>query len=241
MKLLTQLTRLATVCLFAIVVAAWLPAADEAKPGISVDKEKKAVVVDCKIAPRKIDDPAFKETYPIEVIATWPFSKEAGKGGQKAHETVVTFENTIKPSMIHKALEELGLKAGTPVMGGSGKDAGQGPEVQILLEFTAADGTAKRMPIEKALIDPKTKKAMPKLQWRFTGSALLQPDPNKPDKMYGADQSGTLISIFPVTNYTVFQTNLTMAEEKFIKLDTNRELLPKEGSPAKLVIQVPAK
>ena len=58
--------------------------------------------------------------------------------------------------------------------------------------------------------------------------------------MYGADLTGTLISIFPVTNQTVFQTQLTMDEEKYIKLETDKDLLPKEGSPAKLIIQVPA-
>ena len=32
--------------------------------------------------------------------------------------------------------------------------------------------------------------------------------PTKPDKVYGADVSGTLISIFPVTDETVFQTHV---------------------------------
>ena len=60
---------------------------------------------------------------------------------------------------------------------------------------------------------------------------MTQPDPNKPDKVYGADLTGTLISIFPVTNQTVFQTNLTMKEEKFIKLDTTRPCCPRKARP----------
>lgn len=231
-------------CLAALlVVATSFPslAADSKNAGITVDKDKKTVTVDCKIAPRKIDDPAYKEIYPIEVIAAWPFSKEPGKGGQKAHETVVTFENTIKPSMVHKALEELGLKPGTPVMGGTKKDVPQGPEAELFLEFPGDDGQPRKVPIERTLVDPKTKKSLPKLKWRFTGSAMVQPDPNKPDKVYGADMTGTLISIFPVTNSTVFQTHLTMDEEKYIKLDTDKTLLPKEGTPVKLIIQVTGK
>ena len=82
---------------------------------------------------------------------------------------------------------------------------------------------------------------MPKVHWRFTGSVMKQPDPDKADKVYGADLTGTLISIFPVTNETVFQTNLTMKEEKYVKLETNKKLLPKEGTAVKLVIEVPAK
>jgi hypothetical protein len=217
-------------------------AAAQDKPAeIGVDKEKKIVTVPCSIAPRKINDPAYKEIYPIEVIACWPWNKEPGKGGQKAHETVVVFETAIKPSAVHKALEGLGLKPGTPVMGGGKKDVPQGPEVELFLEFNGADGQPKKVPIERTMVDPKTKKSLSKLKWRFTGSVMTQPDPTNPAKVYGADLTGTLISIFPVTNQTVFQTNLTMDEEKYVKLETDKDLLPKEGSPAKLIIQVPAK
>src|SRR5271165_4259082 len=78
--------------------------------GVVVDKEKRTVTIDATVAPRKINDPRYKEIYPIEVIACWPFPK-----GQKAHETVVTFD--AKPSQIHKALVDLGLKPGKPEFG----------------------------------------------------------------------------------------------------------------------------
>src|SRR4051794_22637245 len=74
---------------------------------IIVDKEKRTITIPAKVAPRKIDDPRYKEIYPIEVIATWPFPK-----GAKAHETVVTYD--VKPSDVHKALESLGVKPGKP-------------------------------------------------------------------------------------------------------------------------------
>src|SRR5215468_3781703 len=82
-----------------------LRAADKEPAGIAVDKEKRTITVDARIAPRKINDERYKEIYPIEVIACWEFPK-----GQKAHETVVTID--IKPSAVHKALESLGLKPG---------------------------------------------------------------------------------------------------------------------------------
>ncbi len=207
--------------------------AADATPGIAVDKDKRTITIDAKIAPRKINDPRYKEIYPIEVIACWAFPK-----GQKAHETVVTID--VKPSDVHKALESLGLKPGKPVMGES-KEPPQGPSVKVSLEVPGDGGRPKRLPIEKILIDPKTNKPMPKVQWRFTGSALKQPDPDKPTKVYGADLTGTLIAIFPVTNETVFQTNLTMKEEKYVKLETNKKLLPKEGTSVKLILEVPAK
>src|SRR3984893_65964 len=103
--------------------------------GVTVDTEKRLIIIDAKIAPRKIDDPRFKEIYPIEVIACYPFPR-----GQKAHETVVTIEAT--PSQVHSGLIELGLKPGKPVLGES-KDPPQGPEVKLFLEFEA-DGILKR-------------------------------------------------------------------------------------------------
>jgi hypothetical protein len=210
---------------------------DEAKSDVRVDRDKRTIVVPAKIAPRIINDPRYKredgKPYPIEVIASWPFPK-----GQKAHETVVTID--VKPSAVHKALENLGLKPGKPVLGES-KEAPQGPEVKIFLEIPTDDGKTKRVPIERVLLDPKTNKPMPPVKWRFTGSVLKQPNPDKDEKVYGADLTGTLISIFPVTNETVFQTNLTMKEEKYVKLETNSKLLPREGTAVKLVIEVPAK
>ena len=92
------------------------------------------------------------------------------------------------------------------------------------------------------MIDPKTNKPLPKsVRWRFTGSAMVQPDPEKPEKVYGADRTGTLIAIFPVTDETVFQTNLTLKEEKYLKLETNPEVVPKVGTAVKLVIEVPSR
>jgi hypothetical protein len=198
--------------------------------GIQVDKEKRIIRIDAKVAPRKL--PHLKDIYPIEVIACWPHPK-----GKKAHETVVTID--ANPSAVHKALESLGLKAGKPVMG-EAKDPPQGPEVNIHLEVPGPDGQTKRIPIDRTLIDSRTKKPFPKsVRWRFTGSVMLQPDPEKDDTAYGADLSGTLIVIFPVSNQTVFQTNLTMKEEKYLRLETNPEVLPKEGTPVKLVIELP--
>src|SRR3954471_12860983 len=80
---------------------------DKKAATITVDKEKRTIVVPAKVAPRKIEDEKFKEIYPIEVIATYPFPR-----GAKAHETVVTIE--VKPSAVHKALTDMGLKPGKP-------------------------------------------------------------------------------------------------------------------------------
>src|SRR5262249_53408415 len=200
------------------------------KSGVVVDKDKRTVTIDAKVAPRKINDPKYMNIiYPIEVIACWAYPK-----GQKAHETVVTIE--AKPGEVHKALETLGLKPGKPVVGDV-KEGARGPAVNVYIEVPTSTGT-RRVPIEKVLIDPRSGKSMPKVKWIFTGSAMKKPDPQKDEKVYGADLTGTLIAIFPVTDETVMQTSLTMKEEKYLKLETDTKVLPKEGSPVKLVLEV---
>lgn len=196
------------------------------KSAIVIDKEKKTVTITCKVAQRKL--PTLKQIYPLEVVATLPAPK-----GQKAHETVVTSD--CKPSDVHKALESLGLKAGKPGIGE--RSTASGPEVKIFLEISGEDGKGKIVPIEETMIDLNTKKALPPLKWLFTGSAMKSPDPEKDDMVYGADLTGTLIVIFPVTDDTVFQTSLAAKDEKNWKLERNKALLPNEGAAVKLIIQ----
>ena len=193
---------------------------------ITVNKKQRTISIPCKIAPRKL--PTFKEIYPLEVVATYPSPQ-----GQKAHETVVTFE--VRPSDVHKALESLGLKPGAPARGGEG--TARGPEVRLFLEFPGITGKPRVVPLEKCMVDAQTGRPLPPLKWLFTGSVERQPDPNKPDRVYGADLAGTLVALFPVTDETVFQTNLTMREEQLLKLDTNKDILPPEGTPARLIVQ----
>lgn len=207
----------------------------DAADGITVDMDKKAVVIDAKVAPRKL--PSLDKEYPIEVIACWAHDRKAGKG-QKAHETVVTID--VLPSEVHKALEAVGLKPGKPVKGG--EEAGTGPDVAVFIEFQGDGGAVKRLTPDKFLIDPRTKAPFPKsVKFRFTGSVMSKPDPNKPETKYGADLTGTLIAIYPVTDETVCQSSLTMKEEKYLKLEPNTAALPKEGTPVKLVLQASGK
>ncbi|MBY0229441.1 MAG: YdjY domain-containing protein [Gemmataceae bacterium] len=196
-----------------------------------VDKEKRTIIVPAKVAPRKLDDPAYKgETYPVEVVATFPHPK-----GKKAHETVLTFD--AKPSEIHKALVDLGLKPGTPAK--TADDTQSGPEVKLFIEKVPGK-PGSRVAVEKCLTDRKSGKPMPKVKWLFTGSAMSKPDPDKPE-VYGADASGTLAAVFPVTAETVFQSSLSLKDEKYVKLEVVPDALPKVGTAVNLVIVVPAK
>jgi hypothetical protein len=205
------------------------PSAPRDDRRLAVDAAKRRVSVPCRIAPRKL--PHLSEVYPIEVIATWPSPE-----GQKAHETVVTFSG-IKPGEVHDALKKIGLKPGKPARGE--KARAQGPALRILLELPAAKGQkpGKRVPIEQVLVHRKTKAAAPKLTWHFTGSVRRQIDPESDELAYGADVTGTLIALFPVTDDVVIQSGLTMADEPGLKLETNTAVLPAEGAAVWLIIE----
>ena len=87
-----------TFCILTASLLAATSVAQEKPAGITVDKEKKTVSIDCKIAPRKLADPKFEgKIYPIEVVACWVYPK-----GQKSHETVVTID--VNPGEVAKAL-----------------------------------------------------------------------------------------------------------------------------------------
>jgi hypothetical protein len=201
---------------------------DEKPVGIVVDKAKRRVTIPCTIAPRKL--PHLNEVYPVEVIATYP-----SPDGQKAHETVLTFRG-VKPSQIHAALEQVGLKPGKPARGDDARP--EGPEVTLRIELPSPDTTGKprRITLDQALADRKTGKSPPSIRWHFTGSASRQADPEKDEKSYGADLTGTLIALFPVTDDVVIQAALSLKDESAMKFDTKKDALPPEGTAVKLLI-----
>jgi hypothetical protein len=220
---------LALVCL-GFVLTAQLPSQEKGGiPGIIVDKDANTVTIDAVMAPRVVLKEK-KEPYPLEVIATWPHPK-----GKKAHETIVNFSEAVKPSDVHKALESLGLKPGKAIKGDGNP---QGPAVSVYFLIPDSTGLERKVTLDRAMVDSKNGKPFPKnIEWRFTGSALVQPDPNKNDKVFGADFSGTLMTIFPVTDETVFQTELTIKQEGIMKLEVNTKVMPKEGTRVKLVVE----
>ena len=71
-----------------------------------------------------------------------------------------------------------------------------------------------KVTIDKAMIDPKNGKPFPKtVEWRFTGSALTQPDPNKEEKVYGADLTGNWVVSNPNADGTVRKTYFDLKQE----------------------------
>jgi len=68
---------------------------------------------------------------------------------------------------------------------------------------------------------------------------MSKPAADQKEEVYGADLTGTLIAIFPVTNETVLQTSLKFDDQHFLDLQPDQKL-PKVGTPVKLILEVPA-
>jgi outer membrane protein assembly factor BamB len=196
------------------------------RPRVKIDVKHRRLEIPAMIAPRKL--PSLKDIYPLEVVCTWPTP-----AGQKAHETVVITE--VKPSEVQRGLEALGLKPGKP---SAGQEEPIGPEVKLSLVVAGPSGRERVVPMEKAIVDAQTGRSLPELSWRFTGSSMRQPDPNSPTKLYGADLSGTFVTIYPVSSETVIQANLPLDAQSSLKLELNKNVLPEENTPVKFWIEV---
>ncbi len=203
--------------------------APSAAARLTVDKQNRTVSIPCHIAPRKL--PTLADIYPLEVIACYPAPL-----GQKAHETIVVTE--VKPSELHAALVQLGLKPGAPAMGVEGEPTG--PEVRLLLELPDLTGRPRLVRIEDVIADARTGRGIQPLKWRFTGSALAPATGGEADKGYAADRGGTLITLFPVTGETAIQSSQSMKSRAVLNLDTRKDLVPPEGTPARLIVALGA-
>jgi outer membrane protein assembly factor BamB len=193
---------------------------------IDVDTKRRIVSVPCRVAPRKL--PFLAEIYPLEVVASLP-----APSGQKAHETVVTFEP--RPSEIRNALLKIGLKEGKPIKGDSTLPP-TGDEVRLFLEIPLSAESVQTVALETLVVETRTGRSLPRLKWHLTGSAMRQPDPEKDLKVFGADASGTLATLFPVTDETIIQSSLLMSDRQLLRLETNKDVLPPEGTSARLLI-----
>jgi len=192
---------------------------------LTIDMEKRTISIPCNIAPRKL--PTLADIYPLEVIACHP-----APIGQKAHETIVTTE--VKPSELYAALVQLGLKPGVPARGLEGEPTG--PEVRLLLEFPDLTGRPRTMRIEDVIADALTGRGILPLKWRFTDATPRHQTGYNANRDYAADLSGTLITLFPITAETVIQSTQSMKSRAVLNLDTRKDILPPEGTPARLIV-----
>jgi len=117
---------------------------------------------------------------------------------------------------------ECSAVSGSIMHGASGRRTSYGKVAQAAAKL--------QPPTEIALKDPR--------QWKLVGKRVARldtVDKTNGKQVYGADLTGTLFTLFPGTDETVFQSGSGLDES--LKVETNPKVLPKEGTPVKLVIQ----
>lgn len=154
------------------------------------------------------------------------------KGG-KAYESL--FEASVDPIGLREALQKIGVEPGKPAYEDDDGKAHppSGGKLSIRVEWK--DGEKPRSePIEAFIVDTTTGKAMAPVQWLFTGSKKgFVPALERPDFM--VLNTNNLVALHH-SDGTVLATNPT-ASTSGNRYKTNKDLLPKEGTSVRIVMQ----
>jgi hypothetical protein len=151
------------------------------------------------------------------------------KGG-KAYESV--FEAAVDPLALHAGLVKLGVAPGKPARTeGDRKLPPEGGRLRILVEWKDGD-KARREPISAFALDVATGRPMEPPGWIFTGSKKgFIPDLERQDLLVLAAKN--LVALHH-SDPTVLATNPSEPKDGY---KVNKELLPREGTPVKIVFE----
>lgn len=158
----------------------------------------------------------------IEYVITLP----RGKAYESCFES-----GPIDATKLFEGLKKIGAKPGKPAAEGA---PAEGSKLRISVEWKDGDKTRKE-PIESFVLDEQTKKPMEKVQWIFAGSkegyvpeidamGLMVLSMKNLMGLYQGDPTPL------ITNPTPLMTGN--------RYKVNKELLPKEGTPVKIIIEV---
>lgn len=164
------------------VRAAEAPAADFKRPGVTAHRSPREV----RIEARATGLAAFE---PCEFVLIGPNS---GHG----YEALAV--SAAKPSDVHAALEFIGLTPGRTADSRTLQFWPRGPRVSARIERRASNGALDSFPVERAVINRRTREALPEEGFMFTGSQRLRDPELGPDEIYAADlvEPCALISLF---------------------------------------------
>ena len=184
-------------------------------PFIDVNVKHKTVRVECE---------ALRVQVPLEFFAC--------VAGGPEHEAVV--RTKARPSHLHLALVMLGLEPGRGVHYDEGSKKWvepSGPQLKLSVEFEK-DGKLQKLGANELMRDIKTKTAMPAdARWVFTGSKIM------PDKTYGADRLGYLISIVNFELAPIDTPKLASNKDDTLEWQLNPDVAPEAGTKVTLIIE----
>ena len=187
----------------------------------------------------ELDEKAGTASFAAKVVKQEVYAELKGvieyaivnKGG-KGYESL--FEAAVDPIALHQALQTLGVQPGKPAYEDDDGKAHPptGGTLAIRVEWKDGD-KARSEPIEAFIIDSTTGKPMEPVRWLFTGSKKgFIPTLEKQDLM--VLNTNNLVALHQ-TDGTVLVTN-PVASTTGNRYKTNKDLLPKEGTPVRIVM-----
>jgi hypothetical protein len=184
-------------------------------PFIEVNAKQKQVRVECE---------ALRVQVPLEFFVC--------VAGGPEHESVL--RSKARPSHLHLALLMLGLEPGKGVHYDEATKKWvepSGPKLKLSVEFEK-DGKLQQLGANELMRDIKTKKPMPaEARWVFTGSRIM------PDKTYGADKLGYLVSIVNFELSPIDTPKLASNKNETLEWQINPDVVPEAGTKVRLIIE----
>jgi hypothetical protein len=196
--------------------------------GIAAAQELEPLKVDEKAGQVSFGAKACKlDVYPqlkgaIEYVITMP--------GGKSYESC--FEaGRLDPLKLNDALQKIGAKPGHPA---NESKTAEGDKLKITVEWKAGEKT-RTEPIESFIIDEEIKKSPEKVQWIYAGSKKgYVPEIDADSLMVVSTKN--LLGLYQNDPTPLITNPLPLMAGHRYK--ANRELLPKEGTPVRIIVEV---
>ncbi|MDA1141128.1 MAG: YdjY domain-containing protein [Planctomycetota bacterium] len=193
----------------------------QAEPGgIEIDAKAGTVRIPAKVLKQNVYE-QLKGA--IEYIACAP--------GGKQYEAL--FVCPVDPQELYQGLKQIGLNPGKPAKeDGASYQLPQGGKLRITIEWKP-DGALKSVPVEDFVLDVKTGKAMPAMDWAFTGSRMaVNPETGK--TILQASVVMNLIALHHLDATVLIQNPLEDGRDDN-RYKVNLKALPEEGTEVVMV------
>lgn len=205
-----------------LMLAAWL-LAQNADP-LKVEEKSKKLSFEATVAQQEVHEQLHGF---IEYVIVF--------SGGKEYESL--FVTSVDPLALYEAMKKIGLKPGQPAREEEeGKRLPpEGDKVKAFVEWSDG-GKDRREPIESFVRDVHSEKPMAPLAWVFTGSRMGY-DPEKDRQSLQVVGTRNLMSLYQ-DDGTVLMQNPAAPEDGH-SYKANKELLPKEGTKVRIVLEAP--
>ena len=146
--------------------------------------------------------------------------------GGKTHESVLVLD--IEPIHLQTALLLLGLEGGQTIEFQGDFTIPRGDPVEIWVEWKDPKGKTKKIRGEDLVYNLAEKKTMPRLNWVFTGSRII-------DSVFAAQVERSIVATYHDPHTIIDNPLPTGADDTLYEV--NEKLTPKVGTPVVMIVK----